>query len=47
MSQTTYINKRAMSFNEGGRWFNFHIRWKGRFFVYIYILGFRAYGGVE
>jgi hypothetical protein len=35
----SYITKRAISFNEGGHPFNFHINWGGTvrgFYVYLY-----------
>jgi hypothetical protein len=45
MNQKTYFNRNALSFNEGGGWFNFHIRWSRGFFFYFYLFGIRVYWG--
>lgn len=41
----TYITPRALSVNEGGSYFNFHISWAGRVHrgFYVYLFGWRVY----
>ena len=43
MNGFSYISREALSLNEGGRFFNIHIRWIGAVGFYVYLLGKRFY----
>lgn len=47
MKGVTYFNRHAFSVNEGGTPINFHFRWSGGFFIYLYFFGRRFSWGTK